>query len=172
MARRQAASRALPLRQMRRVGGQLPLEKMGPVGPPTRMKRSRVVFSQVVHAGDVAQKARPVATQARTRRQVGAATRAYPCFVAAPHDELPARGARNRLGMGRPAFPAEGIAAHAAHGCLLLSSPFETPKGPDRADDARIEAFNAPLLFPTANTPSNEDISRRASPFPQAGRNP
>ena len=90
--------------------------KMAAVRPPAGMKLAHRVLAHIVHARDIAQKARPVTTEPLTRRQGCTAAGTCPLIIATAHDELAARRAYDWFWVGRAAFPAEGVAAHAAHG--------------------------------------------------------
>ena len=72
-----------------------------------------------IYAGDIAQKARPVATKPLAGRQGCTAVGTRPLIIATAHDELAARLAYDWLGMGRAAFPAEGVASHTSHVSFL-----------------------------------------------------
>ena len=89
--------------------------EMAAIRPSAGMKLARRVLAHIVHARDIAQKARPVATEPLAGRQGRIATGTRPLIIATAHDEIAARLAYDWLGMGRAAFPAEGVASHAAH---------------------------------------------------------
>ena len=103
--------------------------KMAAVRPPAGMKLARRVLAHIVHAGDVAQKARPVTTEPLAGRQGCTAVGTCPLIIATAHDKLAARLAYGWFGMGRATFPAEGVTGHAAHGGFLSRGESRPARG-------------------------------------------
>ena len=164
------------------------------VRPSAEMERARRILAHIVHAGDVAQKARPIATKPPAGRQGDTAAGACPLLVATAHHEPAARLADDWLGMRRPALPAEGIAAHTAHGKIPFprrksartrgtadrrsdgyGPPSTTQAGPRaRSEQSRLASGEVAvkLVFSTASKSSTSGTSRRISQALRAVRIP
>lgn len=144
--------------------------KMAAVRPSAGMKLACRVLAHIVHAGNVAQKTRPVATKPLAGRQDRTAIGTCPLIIATAHDELAACLAYDWLGVRRPALPAKGIAAHAAHDCFLSRRDAD-PRVRRQAAAPADAAFH-PTALRTQGTAGSIGAScrLRSKPAPRAER--